>query len=75
MGYRDIEAAQSEGLPWLVDAPFVRDADELKAQLSQLKAEGGGDEPESLLDALFKISVDGSQSERIANGRSEQMAV
>ena len=56
VGYRDIEAAQSEGLPWIVDAPFVRDAGELKAQLSQLRAEGGGDEPESLLDALFKTA-------------------
>ena len=56
VGYRDVEAAQAEGLSWLVDAPFVRGAGELKAQLSQLKAEGGGDEPESLLDALFKIA-------------------
>jgi hypothetical protein len=56
VGYRDVEAAQSEGLPWFVDAPFVRGAGELKAQLSQLRAEGGGDEPESLLDALFKIA-------------------
>ena len=56
VGYRDVEAAQAEGLPWLVDAPFVRGAEELKAQLLQLKAEGGGDEPESLLDALFKIA-------------------
>ena len=56
VGYRDVEAAQSEGIPWFVDAPFVRDAGELKAQLSQLRAEGGGDEPESLLDALFKIA-------------------
>src|SRR5687767_5982171 len=68
VGYRDIEAAQSEGLPWIVDAPFVRDAGELKTQLSQLRAEGGGDEPESLLDALFKTASmeatpKGSQSE------------
>ena len=56
VGYRDVESAQSEGIPWFVDAPFVRDAGELKAQLSQLRAEGGGDEPESLLDALFKIA-------------------
>jgi hypothetical protein len=68
VGYRDIEAAQSEGLPWIVDNPFVRDAAALKAQLAELRAEGGGDEPESLLDALFKTaSMDatpkGSQSE------------
>jgi len=68
VGYRDVEAAQSEGIPWIVDAPFVRDTNELKAQLAALKAEGGGDEPESLLDALFKsasmeASPKGSQTE------------
>lgn len=56
VGYRDVEAAQSEGIPWIEDAPFVRDTNELKAQLAALKAEGGGDEPESLLDALFKAA-------------------
>ncbi len=56
VGYRDIEAADSEGLPWIVDNPFVRDAGALKAQLAGLQAAGGGDEPESLLDALFTIA-------------------
>jgi hypothetical protein len=56
VGYRDIEAADSEGLPWIVDNPFVRDADALKAQLAGLQAAGGGDEPESLLDALFTVA-------------------
>lgn len=56
VGYRDIDAAPAEGLPWIVESPFVRDAGALKAQLSALKAEGGGDEPESLLDALFKVA-------------------
>nr|MBA2355359.1 VWA domain-containing protein [Acidobacteriota bacterium] len=68
VGYRDIEAAPSEGVEWLEDQPFVRDAAALKAQLAALKAEGGGDEPESLLDALYKVatmeaSPRGSQSE------------
>ena len=68
VGYRDTEAAQSEGIPWIMDAPFVRDTNQLKAQLAALKAEGGGDEPESLLDALFKAasmeaSPKGSQTE------------
>ncbi|MGI8673305.1 MAG: VWA domain-containing protein [Luteitalea sp.] len=68
VGYRDIEAAPSEGVEWLEDQPFVRDAAALKAQLAALKAEGGGDEPESLLDALYKVatmeaSPKGSQSE------------
>ena len=68
VGYRDIEAANSEGLSWIVENPFVRDAAALKAQLAELRAEGGGDEPESLLDALFKTasmeaSPKGAQSE------------
>ena len=56
VGYRDIEAAEAEGLPWIVDNSFVRDAGALKAQLSTLQANGGGDEPESLLDALYKVA-------------------
>jgi hypothetical protein len=74
VGYRDVEAAQSEGLPWIVDNPFVRDASSLKAQLGQLRAEGGGDVPESLLDALFKVASTeatpkGAQSEDPAKWR------
>ena len=57
MGYRDIEHADAEGLPWIEDAPFVRDAVALKAQLAKLRAAGGGDEPESLLDALYKVAT------------------
>ena len=56
VGYRDFEAAESEGLPWIIDNPFVRDAGALRAQLSTLQAAGGGDEPESLLDALFTVA-------------------
>lgn len=68
VGYRDIEAASSEGIGWLEDHPFVRDAAALKAQLASLRAQGGGDEPESLLDALYKIATmeatpKGAQSE------------
>jgi hypothetical protein len=56
VGYRDFEAADAEGLPWIVDNEFVRDAGALKAQLATLQANGGGDEPESLLDALYKVA-------------------
>jgi len=68
VGYRDIEVAAGEGVQWLEDQPFVRDAAALKAQLAALRAEGGGDEPESLLDALYTVatmdaSPKGSQSE------------
>lgn len=57
VGYRDIEAAESDGLPWIVDNEFVRDPAELKSQLAALQANGGGDEPESLLDTLFKVAT------------------
>jgi hypothetical protein len=68
VGYRDIESAEEDRLPWIVDNPFVRDAGALKAQLAALQAAGGGDEPESLLDALYKVASmeampKGSQSE------------
>lgn len=54
VGYRD---AEHDGANWLQDNPFVRDAGTLKTQLAGLKAEGGGDEPESLLDALYKLAT------------------
>src|SRR5919107_5532945 len=65
VGYRD---AEHDGPRWLQDNPFVRDAVALKAQLASLRAEGGADEPESLLDALYKIATTeatpkGAQSE------------
>lgn len=53
VGYRDFEDPDAEPL---VDNPFVSDVEALRAQLAGLRAEGGGDEPESLLDALFVIS-------------------
>ncbi len=64
VGYRDT----TDGDRWLEDNPFVRDASALKAQLAALSAEGGGDEPESLLDALYKVATmeatpKGAQSE------------
>ena len=54
VGYRD---AEHDGPQWLEDNPFVRDTVALKAQLASLKAQGGGDEPESLLDALYKMAT------------------
>jgi hypothetical protein len=68
VGYRDIETAPAEGIDWIDDHPFVRDTAALKAQLASLHAQGGGDEPESLLDALYKVATmeatpKGSQSE------------
>lgn len=68
VGYRDIEFEEADQLPWFVDNAFVRDATALRSQLASLQAAGGGDEPESLLDALFKVASmeavpKGSQSE------------
>jgi hypothetical protein len=54
VGYRD---AEHDGADWLQDNPFVRDAVALKAQLAGLRAQGGADEPESLLDALYKVAT------------------
>jgi hypothetical protein len=54
VGYRDHEY---DGASWFIDNPFVETADVLQAQLARLRADGGGDEPESLLDALWKILV------------------
>jgi hypothetical protein len=56
IGYRDFEV---DSKPF-EDSPFVRDAASLKSQLAMLKADGGGDEAETLLDALFKVSTMGS---------------
>jgi hypothetical protein len=51
--YRD---AAIDGPDWFGLHPFVTDVAALKAQLQTIEARGGGDEPESLLDAIFKVS-------------------
>jgi hypothetical protein len=53
VGFRDYKV---DKVPF-VDAPFVEDAGILRNQLNALHAEGGGDEPESLLDALYKVAT------------------
>lgn len=55
VGYRDFTVDPEA----FVGNPFVRDAESLKAQLSALKAEGGGDEPESALDVIYKTAMMG----------------
>lgn len=45
-----------DGDRWLVRHPFVRSAGELRGQLDRVVASGGGDEPESLLDALYAVA-------------------
>lgn len=54
VGYRDFEDAERAPFE---DNPFVRDPAALKAQLEALVAVGGGDEPESLLDALYLVAT------------------
>lgn len=53
VGYRDFRTDHEA----FVDAPFVEDPGILKSQLAALKAEGGGDEPESLLDGLHRVAT------------------
>ena len=53
VGYRDFD----EDPQPFIDNPFVSDVETLRGQLAGLVAEGGGDEPESLLDALYKVST------------------
>lgn len=53
VGFRDAEA---DGEHWFEDNAFTRDVAEIERQLGALKAEGGGDAPESLLDAIYKVT-------------------
>jgi len=40
----------------LVDNPFVKEPTAIRSQLDALEAMGGGDEPESLLDAIYHVA-------------------
>ena len=52
VGYRDFDI---DGSDWYQDNPFVRDMSVLKRQITNMEAFGGMDEPESLLDAMYKL--------------------
>ena len=52
-GYRD---AKADGDKWWVESPFTSDPVEVRSRLAALEPLGGGDEPESLLDALWKLA-------------------
>ena len=54
VGYRDYEVEGPGN--WLENNPFVSTVEELNNQLSGIEAFGGGDEAESLLDALFTVT-------------------
>lgn len=53
VGYRDLDYTD---FPAMVDNPFTSEAAELEKQLDALNADGGGDEPESLLEALYMLA-------------------
>ena len=53
VGFRDVDA---DGSAWFEDNDFTRDVGEIERQLSLLKAKDGGDIPESLLDAIYKVA-------------------
>ena len=53
VGYRDLDYTD---VPAMVDNPFVASAPELEAQLDALTADGGGDEAETLLEALYMLA-------------------
>lgn len=73
-GYRDFEYDSqndaydgvSKDNNHLVANPFTRDANEVKRQLAGLRAIGGGDEPESLLDALYVLVSKGNTAKGAA---------
>jgi hypothetical protein len=61
VGFRDFKVDKQP----FIDNAFVEDPVALRQQLSLLQAEGGGDEPESLLDALYRLATMG-QTEKSA---------
>lgn len=52
-GYRD---AMADGQDWWVETPFTTDVAQVRRDLASLEAKGGGDEPESLLDGLWRLA-------------------
>lgn len=54
-GYRD-QQQDPEG--WFINNPFVREVEAVKTYIAaeNMQARSGGDEPESLLDALYKLA-------------------
>lgn len=52
-GYRD---AKADGDQWWTETPFTSDMAQIKSDLATLEPKGGGDEPESMLDSLWKLA-------------------
>lgn len=53
VGYRDLDYTD---YPAYVDNNFVTSVAELESQMSALQADGGGDEPETLLESLYRLA-------------------
>lgn len=53
VGYRDVIHDKDK---WFVENDFVTEVSALYSQLDAMDADGGGDEPESLLDALHRCA-------------------
>ena len=53
LGYRD---RLTDVSCWFIDNPFTGDITEVESQLAAIEAKGGGDEPESLLDAMYTLT-------------------
>jgi hypothetical protein len=53
VGYRDLDYTD---FPAYIDNNFVSSVSELEAQLNALHADGGGDEPETLLESLYRLA-------------------
>jgi hypothetical protein len=63
VGFRDVRA---DGDHWWEESPFETDVSAVRGHLAKLQAAGGDDEPESLLDALWKLAT------QPATGKGEQ---
>lgn len=58
-GYRDYFDNEETAFE---DNPFVRDVAQLEQQLDKMVATGGGDEPETMLDALYTLLLQGDDT-------------
>ncbi len=52
VGYRDVDFDDE----WIVNNPFVTTVEDVNSQIDPIVADGGGDEPESLIDALLTVA-------------------
>ena len=65
VGYRDVAFDDD----WIENGPFSSSVDEVRAQIDALDAHGGGDEPESLIDALLTVAnMEESAKGEVADG-------